>query len=340
MLYRWLATAVVPLLLTTMQAQIFGRGPASSLGNVHIHVVLGNDRSAGPYLRVQLMEGASGNVVGTTYTNDIGEAEFGGVPLGDYHVEITGEGIQPTTSDTFEVDERKMSQAQYVSVRQLEDSGPKPLSAHSSMVSATDLNVPPKARKELDKANEAIALQNWKSAKEHIDKAIALDANYATAYNNLGVLYAKTNDLPNEEQALKKALSLDDHFAPALLNYGKLCIRQKNFPLAETILQKEVGLDPDSPESLLLLADSEYMNRHFDAAIVTADKAHSASRDHASFVHYIAARSYQQENKEQQALAEFQLFLKEEPKGPRADHVRADVAKIHSAEEQQAKAVP
>lgn len=340
MRYRWLAPVVVPLLLTTLHAQISGRGAASSRGNIHIHVVLANDRSAGPYLRVELMEGASGTVVGTTYTNDIGEAEFGGIPIGDYHVEVTGDGIQPTTSDTFEIDDRKMSQAQYVTVRQLQDSGPKPLSAHSSMVSATDLNVPPKARKELDKANEAMAMLNWKSAKEHIDKALALDANYATAYNNLSVLYAKTNELAYEEQALKKALSLDDHFAPALLNYGKLCIRQKNFPQAEDVLQKEVGLDPDNPESLLLLADAEYMNRHFDAAIVTADKAHSVSRDHASFVHYIAARAYQQENKEQQALAEFQLFLKEEPNGPRADHVRADVAKIHSAGEPQAKATP
>jgi antitoxin component HigA of HigAB toxin-antitoxin module len=52
-------------------------------------------------------------------------------------------------------------------------------------------------------------------------------------------------------------------------------------------------------------------------------------------VHYIAARSYQQENKQTEALAEFQTFLKEEPKGPRADHVRADVAKIQGTQQAQ-----
>jgi tetratricopeptide (TPR) repeat protein len=329
----WLAPLLGLSLVSSVQAQFrggFGQG-STQVGTVHVHVVLSNDRDAGPYLMVRLMQGSTGTAVGTTYTNDIGEADFAGVPVGDYHLEVSGDGIQPTSSDTFEVDERKGSQMQYVTVRKLEDSGPKPVSAHSALVSASDLKVSPKARKELDKANEAMALQEWKKAKEHLDKALALEPNYATAYNNLAVLYAKTNDLANEEQSLKKSMAIDDHFAPSLLNYGKLCIRQKNFPQAEAMLQKEVALDPDNTESLLLLADSEYMNRHFDAAIAAADHAHSASTDHPSFVHYIAARAYQQENRQQQALAEFQTFLKEEPKGPRADHVRGDVAKIEAA---------
>ena len=334
MRYRWLAPLVsLPFLLCSVQAQfrsgVGGTAP-TQVGNVHIHVVFPNDRNAGPYLLVRLM-GSGNTATATTYTNDSGEADFGGIRVGDYHVEVSGDGIQSTTSETFEVDDRKMSQAQYIVVRPLEDSGPKPVSAHSGMVSAADLKVSPKARKELDKANEAMALQDWKKAKEHLDKALLLEPNYVTAYNNLGVFYAKTNDLPNEEQALKKAISLDEHFAPALLNYGKLCLRQKDFPQAETVLQKEVAVDPENPESLLLLADAQYMNRHFDAAIATADLAHSSVRDHPSFVHYIAARAYQQENKQQQALVEFQSFLKEEPKGPRADHVRGDIAKIESA---------
>ncbi|HUI84411.1 MAG TPA: tetratricopeptide repeat protein [Candidatus Binatia bacterium] len=338
MQYRWLAPLAVSLsfLVTGAQAQLRGRA-GGNVGNVHIHIVLSNDRNAGPYLLVHLMEGSGDAVVATTYTNDIGQADFMGVAVGYYHVQVSGDGIETTSSDTFEVDNRKVTQAQYVVVRKLEDSGPRPVSAHSGMVSATDLNVPAKARKELDKANESMATQNWKKAKEHLDKAIALAPQYATAYNNLGVLYAKTNDLPHEEEALKKAISLDEHFAPALVNYGKLSLRQKNFPQAETLLQRAVAVEPDNPESLMLLADAQYMDRHFDAAITSALQAHSAAHEHPSFVHYIAARAYQQENRQQDALAQFQEFLKEEPKGPRADHVRADIARIQSATQQAAQ---
>jgi tetratricopeptide (TPR) repeat protein len=273
----------------------------------------------------------------TSYTNDIGEAAFISVTVGEYHVEVSGEGIQPARSATFEVDNRKVTQAQYVVVNKVEESGqsgPAPLSAKSPMVSAADLNVPTKARKEVDKANEEMAQHNLKKALEHLNKAVALAPQYATAYNNLGVLYAKMNDIPNEEEALKKAVALDAHFAPALVNYGKLCLSQKNPIQAEALLQQANSAEPGNADTLMLLAYAQYMNRHFEAAIGNAEQAHTSGTDHPSFVHYIAARSYQQENKQEKAVAEFQIFLKEEPKGPRADHVRDELAKIQGSGQQ------
>ncbi len=304
-----------------------------SRGDVRIHVVLNNDRNAGGNLLVRLMEGSSNTVVATTYTNDVGQAQFLLVTIGNYHVEISGVGIQTTVSETFEVDSRKMTQTQYVRVnKETEETSEKPLSTRSPMISAADLNVPEKARKEVDKANEAMAQQEWKKALEHLDKAIAIAPQYATAYNNLGVLYDKMNDIPHEEEALQKAVSVDGHFAPALLNYGKLCLRQKNPVEAEALLQKAASASANDPDILMLLSYAEYMNRHFDAAISNALQAHSSGHDHSSFVHYIAARAYQQQNQQQQALAEFQDFLKEEPKGPRADQVRADMVKIQNGQ--------
>jgi Tfp pilus assembly protein PilF len=324
---RYFAPILISLLVSTTQAQLRGGGMSgANVGNIHIHVVLNNDRSAGPYLLVRLMEGSSSGVISTTYTNELGEAQFLSVPVGMYHVQISGDGIQVRDSETFEVDDRKMSQSQYVVVNKLEESGPKPLSAQSSTVSASDLNVPPKARKEVDKANEEMAAHSWNKALEHLNKAVALAPQYVTAYNNLGVLYDKMNDIPHEEEALQKAVSLDGHFAPALLNYGKLCLRQ-------TLLQRAASSDPNDTEIVTLLSFAEFMNRHFDAAISNAVQAHASGRAHSSFLHYIAARAYQQENQQQRALAEFQDFLKEEPKGPRADQVRADVAKMQEAQQ-------
>lgn len=336
MRHVWLAPLVLSLCAPNLHAQLRGGigGMNSNVGNVHVHIVYANDRNAGPYLLVRLMEGSSDTVIGTTYTNDIGEADFVSIPVGNYHVQVSGDGIETTASETFEVDNRKVSQSQYVAVRKVDDSGPKPLSARSPMVSATDLQVPQKARKELDKANEQMAMKNWKKSLEHLNQAIQLAPQWATAYNNLGVLYAKMNDEPHEEEALKKAITLDNRFSPALLNYGKLSLSQKNFPAAEDALQKAAAVEPGNPEMLMLLADAAYMNRHFDLAITSADRAHQVTPDHPSFVHYIAARAYQQKGDQARALAEFQLFLQEEPKGPRADHVRSDIARIQEASQQ------
>lgn len=299
-------------------------GGATS-GSVHVHIVFDNDRAAGPNLSVQLMEGSSNTPISNTYTDSNGQAYFSGVRVGDYHVIVTGDGIQTTESRTFEVDERKVTQAQYITVQRVDDSGPKPVGSQTSMISASGLNVPPKAQKELDKANEAMAQHDWKKALERLHNAIAIDPQYAAAYNNLGVLYARMEDSAHEREALEKAISLDDHFGAPCVNLAKLYLREKNFAKAETLLQKSVSVDPNNTESLMLLADAQYMDQHYDAAIASARVAHASSGTHPAFVHYIAARAYDKENRRAEALAELEIFLKEEPTGPRADHVRAAI---------------
>jgi tetratricopeptide (TPR) repeat protein len=321
----WIAPVLFTLLVASAQAQLGGSaGGFSASGNVHVHIIFDNDRTAGANLFVRLMEGSSNTPIANTYTNSNGQAEFSGVRLGEYHLVVSGDGIETAESGLFEVDERKVTQAQYVTVRRIEGSGVAGAGPQSSMVSAGGLNVSPKAQKELDQANEAMARQDWKKALERLNKAIALDPHYAAAYNNLGVLYAHMNDDAHEQEALEKAISLDDHFAAPCVNLAKLFLRQKNFPKAEPLLEKAVSADPTNADSLMLLADAQYMNHHYDAAIASAHEA-ALTKTHPAFVHYIAARAYDKENRREEALAELQLFLKEEPTGARADYVRAAI---------------
>lgn len=323
---------VIALFVSWARAQMRGDMAIRSKGSVHVRVILGNDRGAGANLMVQLMKGSSSTLIESSWTDERGEADFHMVDVGEYNVVVTGDGIETTKSATFEVDDRKVTQSQYVVVRRIQDAGAKPVNPKSTTISAADLNVSPKARKELDKADEAMMQRDNKKALQHLQKAIAIAPRYVTAYNNLGVLYARMNDSPHEQEALEKAVSLDDHFGPALSNLGKLFVRQKDFPRAEASLEKAVAIEPGNADSLMFLAYAQYMDQHFDAAISNAGKAHAVSPEHPSFAHYIAGRSYQHENKPQQALAEFQLFLQEEPQGPRADHVRADIARMTPAQ--------
>jgi len=294
-------------------------------------VVYADDRRAGNNLLVRLMQGPSSTPVQTTYTNDAGKADFWNIPVGGYHVVVSGDGIQTTDSAMFEIDARQVSQAQYVTVRPIEAAGPKPRGPSFGTVSASDLNVPGKARKELDKANQAMARQDWSKAAELLNKAIGIYPQYVAAYNNLGVAYSRMNDAAHEQEALQKAVSLDEHFAPACENLAKLYLRQRDFSQAEALLGKALSVDPNNSQSLTLMADTQYMERHYDAAIATAKKAHALPSEHPSVVHYIAGKAYEQENRKDQALAEFQMFLKEEPSGQRADHVRSDIAKMQNS---------
>jgi len=331
---RWLAPVLLLLVLLPADAQS-GRGSGRSglsTGSVHIHVTFADDRRASINLQVQLMQGSSSTPVRTTFTNSNGEASFWGIPVGDYHVVVSGEGIQLTESAVFEVDSRQVTQSQYVSVRSVDAASSGPGKASPAPVSAADLNAPPKARKEFEKANEAIAGHEWSKAVELFKKAISIYPQYVSAYNNLAVSYAKMNDVVHEQQALEKAVGLDDHYAPACHNLAKVYLQERDFPRAEDLLQKALSADPNNGENLALLADTQYMERRYDAAIATAQKVHTLP-SHPPVAHYIAAMAYEQQNNNGQALAEFQTFLKEEPTGPRADRVRSDLGKLQRATE-------
>lgn len=322
---RWLALAYLSLLIPLAQAQTTG----GLVGNVHVHVVYADDRRAGGNLMVRLMDGSGSNTVQTMYTNAQGKADFWNVQApGTYHVVVTGEGIQNADSGLFEVDTRKVAQAQYIEVRPTQAADTRTGGSKSSTVSASDLGVPSKARKELEEAGKAISKQDWSKAVELLNQAIAIYPQYAAAYNILGVVYANMNDPVHEREALEKAVSLDGHYAPACQNLVKLYLREKAYPQAETLLSKGLRVDPNNGVYLMLMADVQYMQGHYDAAIATVQRMHTVSTDHPATAHYIAAKAYEQKNRPQDALAEFQMFLKEEPTGQRADHVRSDIAKM------------
>jgi Flp pilus assembly protein TadD len=254
--------------------------------------------------------------------NDQCEVDFVNVPSGTYHLSVSGQNftdtdsvIMPSTGSTdFEV---KVSRAN--------DPAPTGTGPASAFVSAADLAVPAKARKEFDKANELIAQQDFTKAMQRLNVAIAIYPAYADAYNNLGVIFARLGDRAREREALQKAISINDHFAAAYLNLGRMNIAAGDFPGAESALNKASSFDPTDAMTLVLLTYAEFMNRNLDQAITASRKAHTLPGPHA-FAHQIAARAFEQKRDAANAVAELELFLKEEPEGPRADAARKELA--------------
>jgi tetratricopeptide (TPR) repeat protein len=303
----------------------------STVGNVHVHVIYPNDRAAGLHLRVRLMSGSSNTPVSENFTNDQGVTEFTRIPVGEYHVIVTGEGIEDSDSGEFEIDRRKTSQDLFITVRSSE-SNTHSSAGGSSSVAAVDLNVPDSARKEFEKANEDMARNDWMSALQRLNRAISAYPQYAQAYNNLAAVYGHINDPARERESLEKAIELNDHLVPALVNLAKLCIRDKDAERAEALLEKASRAEPSNPETMTLLAQAQLLNKHFDAAIATAHNVHTMPHQNFAVVHYIAARAFERENRLRDALAELQVFLTEEPKGARADHVREEIAKFENSQ--------
>jgi Flp pilus assembly protein TadD len=307
-------------------AQFGGQGQT---GNIRVRLVFENGRRCNIRAHVVLMTGASTSPVADAYTDADCMVGFDNLTVGSYHMAISGEGIQDTDSGLFDVDNRKVSQFEFITVKPKESETASSVNAGPT-VASVDLNIPKKARKEFEKANELIARQDWNHAKDELIKAVALYPQYADAYNNLGVVYARLGDFTQERKVLQKAVALNEHLSSAFVNLGKMDIRERNFPDAETQLAKAAAIDANDPETLMLLANVELMNRHFDAAIAHCHQVHSLPHDSQTLVHYIAARALEHENRLQDAANEFHTFLQEEPSGPRADAVRKELSALQT----------
>jgi hypothetical protein len=184
-----------------------------------------------------LLNGSGSTPVSEAFTNDEGRAEFRQIPVGMYHVVVTGEGIEDADSGMFEVDRRKISQDLFISVHSSETNSTSTVGGAAS-IATVNLKIPAEAKREFDNASKAIAGQDWPKALQKLNRAIMLYPSYAVAYNNLGVVYGHTNEPKREREALENAVSLDDHFVAAKVNLAKPCLREHDSAEAEKLLQK------------------------------------------------------------------------------------------------------
>jgi Tfp pilus assembly protein PilF len=324
-----LVISLLSLSVHNSSAQGVGVGRDSSqVGSIQVHVVYANNSPASRHLRVRLMNGPSSTTISESFTNEQGAAQFVSIPIGEYHVVVSGEGIQEADSGEFEVDRRKMSQSIYITVQPIEEGAADHVEPGQPSVSKAELAIPSRARKESDRAAKAMTEQDWAKALEHLQRAIEIYPDYTMVYNNLGVVYGRLNDSKHERAAFQKAIDVDSHFAPAYVNLAKLSLREQDPAGAENLLESANQAEPNNAETMMLLAQAQLLNKHYDAAIRTSRDVHAIPHENLAVIHYIAARAMERANRPQDALVELQTFLTEEPKGARADHVRDEIAQL------------
>lgn len=202
-------------------------------------------------------------------------------------------------------------------------------SESGALVSASDLAVPGRARKEYEKGHEALAKQDLTRALERLKKAVAIYPAFAAAYNDIGVIYLQQGDYQHGREALEAAIRSNDRLSLAYVNEGRLDIAESKFEDAETALSKASAVDPTDPISLLLLTYVELKEGKIAEGLATSRTVHALAKPHA-FAHELAARAFESQKKIALAIAELRTFLKEEPTGPRAEAARQELRTLQT----------
>jgi len=103
-------------------------------------------------------------------------------------------------------------------------------------------------------------------AEKQFRAAISLDPQYAEAQNNLGVLYGQQGKTTEAEQLFRQAAENNPQYAQALLNLGLILASESRFAEADPALQNALRIDPNNTKALTGRAMTlTHMNRQSEA---------------------------------------------------------------------------
>jgi len=138
----------------------------------------------------------------------------------------------------------------------------------------TEYKPDPTALELNNSAVQALEQHNLDRALELVDKAIAADSRFYSAYTNKGAILKERGRDKEAIAAFRKAISLNPDFADAYVPLGALYEKQgktpyakKHYAIAVRLYQDAFQKEPDDPRIVANLAIALFLNDDRNAAL-------------------------------------------------------------------------
>lgn len=270
------------------------------------------------------LETFSGGYVTDVRTDRLGKFRFQGLNPVQYHVIIRYPGYHEIEREVNLV----MTSAEYLQLALVPD---KSASSSSAPLPPTklvlDARVPVEARREFEKGDDALIAGKQEKGIQHLETAVSLYPEFLEAYLKLGTTYMDLQQWDKAEQTLKRALEINPKTANALFALGEIYWRQKKYDEAEKSLRAGLAIEGRSWQGHFTLGRL-YLSR---GDIAKAGRQIGlAIQLNPSFAeaHLLAGNILLKANKREDALAEYQEYLRLAPRGEFAAQVRETVQKL------------
>ena len=272
------------------------------------------------------LEAFRGGLVGETQTDRLGKFQFTNLSPDLYIVRVH----MPGYIDAEQQVDLKTSVSEYVQLQLAVDRtvslepGPRP-------PAVLNAGVPPAAQSEYDAARaELLGAGDVDKAIAHLEKAVALHPPFVEAQLLLGTAYMDKRDWARAESALRRVLALDPKTAAALFALGEVYRQQKKYKESERELLAGLKLDDRSVQGHFTLGRVYYETGHIVKAGPHVGRALQLKPDFADG-HLLAGDILLRARQPENALVEFEEYLRLEPKGRYADQAREMARRIRQA---------
>ena len=195
-----------------------------------------------------------------------------------------------------------------------------------ALVSARDLAIPEQARREFEQARKKLARHDVPAAVAHLERAVEIAPQFASAWNYLGTIAYQSHDYARAESCFRKALAADpDAFEP-LVNLGGVLVNLQKLDEALAYNRHAALSRPGDA-----LANSQLGMNYFYLGKLDLSQKYltiAARLDPGHFSHpqLLLAEIYYRRQERSAAADELAEFLRYHPDWPEAARINQRIA--------------
>ena len=300
--YRFL----IAILVVQLPSLALTTGEQSQKGSPHLEsvsdgvfrvFVQGPDGAAVDELALVILTNMEGQVQRANTLG--GYAVFNHIPDGLYDVEIIAAGYAHSK------ERMELNSTSGLTVTLQPDT-----IGHQTLLTGPPV-LAPKAKRELNKALEAMRAGKLPSALGHLDRVYRLapanpDVNYF-----LGIYFIETNEFAKAKNYLGKTLNLDPKPAHALLSLGMVLLKENNSTEALPYLKRAIEVEPAWWRAHALLAEAYLHAGSLDESILHAERALEFGYGQAATVQPLLASAVAKRGYADRAIKILQTYLKD-----------------------------
>jgi len=319
------STALVSLLFLSVTAQ-GQRIPNSSIAlQVNGQIRYAQGGRPAEFVLVRL-ESFGGGVSDETTTDRSGKFRFTGLMSELYIVSVRVAGFREVQQ---QVDLRTQV-TDYVQLQLVADEKTSDVSP-SKRAGVINASVPNDARQEFEKGRDALLqANNINECILHLENAVRLYPKFLEAMFLLGTAYMDKPDWDKAESTLRQVLVLNPKMAVAHFARGDLNLRQKKYAEAEKNLLAGIELDDKSVQGHFMLGRLYYELGDLPKAGRQAGTALQLSPKFANG-HLLAGNILLRARQPENALVEFEEYLRLDPNGEFSQQAKETVQRIRRA---------
>ena len=208
----------------------------------------------------------------------------------------------------------------------------QPFPGVPSTVSVTNLQIPPKAQREYERACAALKNNKFPEAERRLRKATEIYPNYAPGWVMLGQTLETRQKTAEARSACSRASSADSTYLPAYLCLAEIAGREQRWTEVLTLTSRALELDPvNDAYAYFFSAIGHFYLSQLPEAEEKALKAEAIDRDHHEpLVQYLLAQIYEANHDSAKAASHLREYLKLTPDSRDSAKVKNDLAEAQT----------